>query len=153
MKIVDILKPECVVSELSATNKDEALKELSHALSISLEGVSEDDMTTVLVEREKLGSTGIGDGVAIPHGKMKQVKRVVASFGRSSKGIDFDSIDGKPAHMFFLLIAPEDSAGIHLKALARISKLSRDPLFRTSLLNAKDQEEVFNIIKETDNKV
>ncbi len=153
MKIVDILKPGCVIAELKAVTKEEVLGELSKVLARTVEGVDEEEMTRVLIEREKLGSTGIGDGVAIPHGKMRQVNKVIASFGRSSQGIDFESIDGKPAHIFFLLIAPEDSAGIHLKALARISRLSRDPVFRTSLLNAKDQDDVYKIIREMDEKI
>ena len=153
MKIVDILKPQSVIDELKAATKEDVLKELSQALSQAIEDVDEEEVKKVLVEREKLGSTGIGDGVAIPHGKMKNIKKVMALFGRSSRGIDFDSIDGKPAHMFFLLIAPEDSAGIHLKALARISKLSRDPVFRANLLNAKNKEEVYKIIKEMDERV
>jgi PTS system nitrogen regulatory IIA component len=111
-----------------------------------------DELVSVLEEREKLGSTAIGDGVAIPHGKLKGLNQLVASFGRSVKGVDFESIDGKPTYIFFLLVAPENTAGIHLKALARISRLLKDKKFRENLLKAKTANDLFEIIKEEDDK-
>jgi PTS system nitrogen regulatory IIA component len=104
------------------------------------------------LEREKLGSTGIGDGIAIPHGKMKGIEELVTSFGRSIKGVDFESIDNKPTHLFFLLVAPENSAGVHLKALARISRLLKDSGFRNRLMEASDRQDLFRIIAEEDEK-
>ena len=118
MKILDIINEDLIKPDLSATSKEEALTELASLIAMN-EGLDEDKIVGVLKEREKLGSTGIGDGIAIPHGKLKGLKKLVASFGRSKKGIDFQSIDGKPTHLFFLLMAPENTAGVHLKALAR----------------------------------
>ena len=106
----------------------------------------------VLLDREKLGSTGIGDGVAIPHGKVPGLPALTASFGRSRAGVDFKSIDGKPTHLFFTLFAPENSAGAHLKALARISRIFRNPAFRESIMKAKDAAEIFRLISEEDAK-
>jgi PTS system nitrogen regulatory IIA component len=105
-----------------------------------------------LEDRERLNSTALGEGVAIPHGKLAGVKRVLAAFGRSSQGVDFSSLDGKPTHLFFLLVAPEDSAGAHLKALARISRLLKDQGFRAKLLRASDARELYRTIREEDEK-
>ena len=107
----------------------------------------------VLHERERLGSTGIGDGVAIPHGKLKNLDQLLLAFGCSKTGINFDSMDGKPAHLFFLLLAPEESVGIHLKTLARISKLLKSPAVRESLLNASGSDALFQIIAAEENKL
>ncbi|MBM2837586.1 MAG: IIA-like nitrogen-regulatory protein PtsN [Deltaproteobacteria bacterium] len=105
-----------------------------------------------MAEREKLGSTGIGDGVAIPHGKLKDVKVMMAAFGRSSRGVDFQAIDGKPVHIFFMLVAPEEMAGPHLKALARISRLLKEPSRRKAFLEAKSREDIYRLISEGDEK-
>jgi PTS system nitrogen regulatory IIA component len=102
----------------------------------------------VLQERERLGSTGIGDGVAIPHGKLKTLDRLLISFGRSRTGIDFDSMDSKPAHLFFLLVAPEESVGVHLKTLARISKLLKNPEVRRRLIDGGNANDLFRIIAD-----
>ncbi|MBW2599777.1 MAG: PTS sugar transporter subunit IIA, partial [Deltaproteobacteria bacterium] len=107
-------------------------------------------MIEVLLEREKLGSTGIGDGIAIPHGKLAGLEKLVVSFGRSVTGVDFDSMDGRPVHIFFLLLAPENSAGLHLKALARISRMLKDISFRESLIKAETSEDIYNLIVEKD---
>jgi PTS system nitrogen regulatory IIA component len=104
----------------------------------------------VLVEREKLGSTGIGDGIAIPHGKMVGLGELMLSFGRSRAGVDFDSLDGKPAHLFFLVVAPDNSAGTHLKALARISRLLKSNAVRQELMEASDAREIYEIIESQD---
>jgi len=104
----------------------------------------------VLLEREKLGSTGIGQGIAIPHAKTEQAQEVVAAFGLSRRGVQFDSLDGDPVYIFFLLVAPPDAAGLHLKALARISRLLKDKFFRQSLRDVKDPAEVLKIIREED---
>jgi nitrogen PTS system EIIA component len=110
--------------------------------------VNEDRTVEILLERESLGSTGIGEGMAIPHGRSKEVKKILASFGRSLPGLDFQSLDGKPTHLFFLLIAPENSAGIHLKALAQISRLMKDQAFRKRLMEANSPDEVYSIFSE-----
>lgn len=150
MKLVDILSKDRIVPGLVSPDKKGVIQELVSVLSV--EGVPPARLVQVLLEREKLGSTGIGDGVAIPHGKLREVNQMIASFGRSIKGLNFDSLDGKPTHLFFLLVAPENSAGIHLKALARISRLFKDPQFRQTLMSARDQEEIFRIIREEDGK-
>ena len=109
-------------------------------------------MLHVLLERERLGSTGIGDGIAIPHGKLSGLEEMVVSFGRSREGIAFEAMDGKPVHLFFLLMAPENSAGQHLKALAKISRMLKDANFRKSLLEAKMHEDLFRIIAAKDDE-
>jgi PTS system nitrogen regulatory IIA component len=150
MKITDILDEASIIQDLCSTSKKGVLEELSDVLVEGGKLPDRDKVVEVLLDREKLGSTGIGDGIAIPHGKMKGIEDLVTSFGRSTKGINFESIDNKPTHLFFLLVAPENSAGIHLKALARISRLLKDPSFRRRLMEAKDRRDLFAIIAEED---
>ncbi|HQO65059.1 MAG TPA: PTS sugar transporter subunit IIA, partial [Syntrophorhabdus sp.] len=114
---------------------------------------NEQEVVNVIFEREKLGSTGIGDGVAIPHGKLKGIRRIICVFGRSLHGVDFDSIDQKPAHIFFLLLAPENSASLHLKMLSRISKLLRDPSFRKRLMELADAHDIYRSVVEEDRRI
>jgi PTS system nitrogen regulatory IIA component len=110
------------------------------------------EILSILLEREKLGSTGIGDGIAIPHGKSTELSQIISGFGLSKRGINFDSLDGKPAHLFFLLVAPENSVGTHLKMLARISRMLKNVEFRKKLLGANSQQEIYQIISEEDAK-
>ena len=152
MKIAQFLSPQAVVSDLSAQSKPEVLRELSAQLSRAQPQLQPDRLIEVLQEREKLGSTGIGDGVAIPHGKLNGLGQLSACFGVSRRGVDFDAIDGKPTHLFFALIAPENSAGIHLKALARISRLFKNATFRQSILQAKTPAEIYQLIADEDAK-
>ncbi|RTZ90090.1 MAG: PTS sugar transporter subunit IIA [Deltaproteobacteria bacterium] len=152
MKIVEYLKPELIIENIGAKNKKEALEEFSRCIERVL-GLKAEKILHVLIEREKLGSTGIGEGVAIPHGKLHELEQLVCCFGRSREGIDFEAIDGKPVHLVFLLLAPENSAGTHLKALAKISKILKDPAFREQLIQAADAEEIYRIIKEEDDKL
>lgn len=152
MRITDILNEASVFQDLRSSTKKGILEELSTVLVQEGKLPDRDKVVEVLLEREKLGSTGIGDGIAIPHGKMKGIKELVASFGRSIQGIDFESIDNKPTHLFFLLVAPENSAGVHLKALARISRLLKDSRFRNRLMEAEDSRSLFQIIVEEDEK-
>jgi PTS system nitrogen regulatory IIA component len=152
MKITDILDEASIIQDLRSTSKKGVLQELSTVLVEGGKLPDRDKVVQVLLEREKLGSTGIGDGIAIPHGKMKEIKELVTSFGRSIEGINFESIDNKPTYLFFLLVAPENSAGIHLKALARISRLLKDPSFRNRLMEARDRGALFRIIAEEDEK-
>ena len=112
--------------------------------------VHQEDLVKVLLEREHLGSTGIGGGIGIPHGKMKDLESLVLGFGLSRKGVDFESLDGKPAHIFFLLITPENSTGLHLKLLARISRILKNEPFKDRLIGAADRDEILSIIKEED---
>lgn len=150
MKIVDILHKKCIVPELRADNKKGVLEELTTALLNYKGNLNKDALVEVLLEREKLGSTGIGDGIAIPHGKLRDLDELVLSFGRSVPGIDFDSMDGRPTHLFFLLVAPENSAGVHLRALAKISRLLKGAHFRKKLMDANSKEEIFQVIHEED---
>ncbi|MGE5844499.1 MAG: PTS sugar transporter subunit IIA [Syntrophaceae bacterium] len=150
MQITDMFKKEYIIEALKAKSKRAVLAELSEIFTRDHAGIQSDAMIEVLLEREKLGSTGIGDGIAIPHGKLKGLDSLVISFGRSREGIDFDSIDGRPAHIFFLLMAPESSTGQHLKALAKISRMLKDPEFRNDLLSAKNAEELYRKIADKD---
>jgi len=152
MKILDILDKRMIIPQLTSTGKEGILKELVRAIAGVEKQIHEERLMEILLEREKLGSTGIGEGVAIPHGKSKDVKKLLASFGRSLPGVDFQSMDGKPAHLFFLLIAPEDSAGVHLKALARISRLLKDSTFRNRLMGASSAEEIYALFSREDEK-
>jgi PTS system nitrogen regulatory IIA component len=150
LKILDFLDPAAVVVDLTATTKRGALEELVSLLARN--GKVKDPKATVdiLMEREKLGSTGIGQGIAIPHAKTDQTSQVTAAFGLSRRGINFDSLDGEPVYIFFVLVAPPDAAGLHLKALARISRLLKDKFFRQSLRDVKDASEVLRIIRDED---
>jgi len=150
MKIQDIVSQEAVLDDLRAETKEGVLRELSEVIAKIVPKLSADSLTGILMERESLGSTGIGDGVAIPHGKVAGIERLVAAFGRSRNGVPFHSLDGKPAYLFFLIVAPEYSAGMHLKALARISRLLKDERFRRSLVEAADAEELRRIFREED---
>jgi PTS system nitrogen regulatory IIA component len=153
MKIADLLNPAAIAGDLKATGKNDALVELTDAIVRVQASLSREEVLRVLQERELLGSTGIGEGVAIPHGKLKDIDQLLLSFGRSRRGVDFDSMDGKPAHLFFLLIAPEESVGIHLKTLARISKLLKNPTVRRRLLDAGDPDDLYRIIVEEEEKL
>lgn len=148
MNIAEILAPSAIIAELKGTGKRDVLVELTDALLSVNPKLDRENILKVLLERERLGSTGIGDGVAIPHGKLKELDSLLISFGLSRQGVDFDSMDGKPANLFFLLIAPEDSVGIHLKTLARISKLLKSTAARARLLAASDSAEIHRIIAE-----
>lgn len=152
MKITDILVREASILDLSSTSKDDLLAELAKALSAVEPALDYEALLAVLREREALQSTGIGEGVAIPHGKVQGLDRLVSTFARSTAGVDFESIDGQPTQLFFLLVVPEQSGGQHLKALARISRFFRDASFRERLLGADDLEEIFRAIEEEDAK-
>jgi PTS system nitrogen regulatory IIA component len=147
MNIVELLDPVSVEADIQSVSKDDLLAEMTDVMLRSAQGLDRDEVLSVLKERERLGSTGIGEGVAIPHGKLKNIDRLVLSFGRSKTGVDFDSMDGKPAHLFFLLLAPEDSISVHLKTLARISKLLKDQHVREQLLTAATADEIYQIIR------
>ena len=150
MNITDLIKKEFIIEELKSKTKKEVLLELSEVFLRRDVTVDCDAMVEVLLEREKLGSTGIGDGIAIPHGKLPGLENLVVSFGRTIEGIDFDSLDGKPVHIFFLLMAPENSAGQHLKALAKISRMLKDEGFRKELMEAKTSDEIYSLIDKKD---
>jgi PTS system nitrogen regulatory IIA component len=150
MNITDLLQKEFVVKELKSKTKKEVLFELSEVFLQGGLSVDCDAMVEVLLEREKLGSTGIGDGIAIPHGKLPGLDNLIVSFGRSKDGIDFDSLDGKPVHLFFLLMAPENTAGQHLKALAKISRMLKEESFRKELIEGEASDDIYTIIDKKD---
>lgn len=152
MKLLDFLQREAIAPTLVAKDKVSVLVELAQVLVATGNVASAPAAVQVLQEREKLGSTGIGEGIAIPHGKLKELDQVVAVFGRSTGGVEFDSMDGAPVHLFFLLMAPENSASTHLKALARISRLLKDRSFREELLQAASRDDLFEIIAREDEK-
>jgi PTS system nitrogen regulatory IIA component len=149
MKILEVLRKEAILEDLVSTDKKGILEELVAPVA-KVANVSEEGLVKVLLDRERLGSTGIGGGVGIPHGKLKNLDNIVLGFGLSRKGVDFESMDGKLTHVFFLLVTPENSTGLHLKMLARISRLLKDESFKEQLINAACQEEIFSIIQEAD---
>jgi len=152
MKIVDFLNEKAITADLKSTSKEGVIRELVDLLA-KAEGIkNKEDLVKVLLSREALGSTGIGQGVGIPHGKTDSVKRLVAAFGVCHQGVNFDALDGEPVYLFFLLVAPEDSAGPHLKGLARISRLLKDKYFRESLKSLTDEKIVLKLIREEDVK-
>ncbi len=150
MKILDILAVDSIVPELRGRTKRLVLEELIDAVKQNKPHIDRDRLMRVLLERERLGSTGIGDGIAIPHGKLKDIDDLVLSFGRSIEGIDFESMDGKPVHLFFLLVAPEACAGIHLRALAKIARLLKNGTVRKRLAKVDNREDIFSIIQQED---
>ena len=141
-----------IVPDLKGGDKRAVLQELAEALAASHPSIDVQKLLNVLLERENISSTAIGEGVAIPHGKMAEVEKVYGVFARSRRGVDFKSMDGGATHLFFLLVAPEDSAADHLKALARISRLLKDGAFRKRLLEEKSAEDIFKVIKQEDQK-
>jgi len=149
---MDFLKEKAVSAHLKSNKKEEVIEELIDLLVQSGEIDTKEEIIKALLDREDLGSTGIGEGVAIPHAKSEVIREVVAAFGRSSQGVEFDSLDGEPAYLFFLLVAPTDSAGPHLRALARISRILKDKPFREALKKAESEEEILKLIREEDNK-
>jgi PTS system nitrogen regulatory IIA component len=153
MKIMDILVNGALIADLGVSAKREVLAEMASALAKVEPQIEADRLLEVLLEREALQSTGIGEGVAIPHGKMPGLDRLVATFARSSEGVDFESIDGQLTHHFFLLVVPEHSGGQYLKALARISRFFRDAAFRQQLTRAGGVEEIIAAIAEEDAKL
>ena len=141
MQLEQIFKIEFINADLSAKSKEEALLEMVNTIIRGGLKLDSSSILEILKQRESLGSTGIGDGVAIPHGKISDLNDIVIAFGRSIDGIPFDSLDGKPVHLLFLLLAPENSAGQHLKILAKISKMLKEPGFRKRLLKARSQSD------------
>lgn len=154
MRIVDFLSKKAIVTDLKSTKKEEVIRELVNALvnSGDIEKRHVSKLIVSLMARESLGSTAIGQGIAIPHAKSECVTKLIAAFGLSQKGVDFDSLDGEQAHIFFLLVAPQDSAGPHLKALARISRLLKDKYFRDTLRTCADDKAVIKVITQEDEK-
>ncbi len=152
MKIMEFLSKKAITADLKATDKEGVIREMVDLLAKADDIKNKEDLVKALLTRESLGSTGIGQGIGIPHAKSANAKNLVAAFGLSHEGVNFDSLDGEPVYIFFLLIAPEESAGPHLKALARISRMLKDKYFREMLKKAKDDKEILRIIQEEDSK-
>ena len=152
MKISDFLCTKAISADLKGTTKAEIIDELVGLLvnAGAIEKKNKSKLVEILLAREALGSTAIGQGIAIPHGKSENVTKLTAGLGVSKKGVDFDSLDGEPAYIFFLLVAPVDSAGPHLKALARISRLLKDKYFRENLKNAKEDKIILKLVSQED---
>jgi PTS system nitrogen regulatory IIA component len=150
MRLSELIEEDHIIPALKANDKIGVLQELTETVTLHEPSIDKKTLINVLVERERLGSTGIGDGVAIPHGKLSGLRQPIISFGRSKRGLDFDSMDGKPTHLFFLIVAPENSSGYHLQVLAKIAKLLKNSTFRKKLMEARSRMELYRIIIETD---
>ncbi len=150
MKIAEVLKKDFILEQLESETKPDVLHELADIILGERADYNPKGTVDILLEREKLGSTGIGDGIAIPHGKLNIIDALAVSFGRSREGIDFNAMDGKPVHLFFLLLAPENAAGQHLKMLAKLSRMLKDSTFRKNLLEATSKEDLYRIIVDKD---
>lgn len=153
MKINDILSLDTILAEIKANNKESVIEELADFLYQKNMVSDKSEVVRVLLEREQLGSTGIGENVAIPHAKMKGIDKIIAVFGISKKGIEFDSLDRKPVNFIFMLIVPENATGTHLKALARVSRLLKNQKFKSCLLQATDNQAIYKIILNEDSKL
>ncbi|MGB5158135.1 MAG: PTS sugar transporter subunit IIA [Desulfobacterales bacterium] len=149
MKILEVLQKDTINTDLKSTDKNGIIQEIVDSVS-KITGKDSEELVNVIMERERLGSTGIGGGIGIPHGKLKNLESLVLGFGLSRKGVDFESMDGRPTHLFFLILTPEKSTGLHLKLLARISRILKNDSFKKKLLKATGSNEVYSIIKEID---
>ena len=149
MKLLDVLRKETVLVNLEAQDKKGVLEELTMPAA-KISNIDHSKLVRMLMERERLGTTGIGEGIGIPHGKLKELDTVILCVGLSKKGVDFDAMDGKPVHIFFLLFTPEGSTELHLMLLSKISKLLKNEIFKQRLLEAQDADAVLEVIEEYD---
>ncbi len=153
MQLSEIIIKQNIIPTLKAKDKKSVLEELAESIARQEHSVEKNALVKVLMEREQLGTTGIGDGVAIPHGKLSNIDQPLISFGRSKDGLDFDSMDGQPSYLFFLLVAPDNSSGIHLQVLAKIAKILKNNDFRNELMAATSSEELYRTIIRTDQEL
>lgn len=149
MKLLDFITNKTIIPGLSATEKKTVLEELALPVA-DIAQIDHKEVIRVLIERESLGSTGIGNGIAIPHGKLKNLKTLILGIGISRKGVNFDTMDGKPAHLFFLLLTPDNSTDLHLKLLARISKILKNESFKEKMAHAAGSEDILRLIADID---
>jgi len=150
MRILDFLSHDTIIASLQSQSKEEVLAELVEPIARANSRLDRRVLLQTLIDRENLGSTGIGGGIAIPHGMFDRLDRLMASFGKSDGGVDFSSMDNKPAHLIFLLVAPKNNAGEHLKALARISRLFKDPMLKRDLQQARTADDIYRLLEESD---
>lgn len=147
MDLGDLISPEAIFPSLRAQNKKQALQELADKAA-KVTGLAARDVLETLMQRERLGSTGVGRGIAIPHARIPQVSKIVSVFARLQEPIDFDALDGEPVDLIFLLLAPEHAGADHLKALARLSRLLRDPVAAEKLRGARDRDAIYAVLTE-----
>lgn len=152
MKITEFLNVKGIHLNLQTSEKQEVLKELVDVLAGIKDIGDKKVILKALLERESLGSTGIGQGIAIPHGKTDKVEELVSVLAISKKGVNFEALDGEPVYIFFLLVAPKDAAGPHLKALAQISRMLRDTYFCDLLRRCESAEQVYELIRKEENR-
>lgn len=150
--IKDLLQLDLVLDRIASTDKRGVIREFAEMLRSRDRIRDESELVRVLLERESLGSTGIGDGVAIPHAKLHQLREMIVAFGRSDQGVEYDAMDARPVHLFFLLVTPDDRPGEHLRALARISRILKNPALREQLRQAPGREDILKLIHEEDGK-
>ena len=147
MNLLDILSPESTIVDLKGESKEDIISELINSLVVGDSITDRDQVLQAVLDREKIMSTGIGDGIAIPHGKSAAVTELVAAMGTQRRGVDFDALDGEPAFVFFLLVSPANVSGPHIKALARISRLLKNDAFKKKLIEANSAEEIIATIE------
>ena len=152
MTLLEILSPEAIVVDLQGETKEEIIAELSKLVAKNCQIANSDDIFQAVIEREKIMSTGIGDGIAIPHGKSDSVDKLVAALGTKRRGVDFEALDGEPAYVFFLLVSPTNISGPHIKALARISRYLKNEEFKKRLIAAHTSDDIISIIRTEEEK-
>lgn len=152
MQISLHLQPDDIIAHLAATDKEAVITELAARVATSHPELDQHEVATILLERERLGSTGIGDGIAIPHGKLHQLREPILALGRSREGVEFNAIDDRKVNLLLLLLVPDEEVGLHLKMLARISRLLKDPAVRQGLLDAPDAVTIAAIVSEQERR-
>lgn len=153
MKLGELIRPDLVFDDLAASTKEEALSELAQLISAHLNGVAPEEIATVLKDRERLGSTGTEEGVAIPHGKLKKLPATMIAFARCRDGIDFDSRDKEPARIIAVLLAPEREATTHLKLLARLARLLNSKALRDEIVSANNASDIHRVLADADARI
>ncbi|GAB6125442.1 PTS sugar transporter subunit IIA [Humidesulfovibrio idahonensis] len=147
MRLDEYLDRDLVLPELASTTKPDVLREMTGAIAARHPHLDAELALSVLLDREGLGTTGIGDGVAIPHGKLPALENIIVLVARSKMGVDFEALDFKPCNIFFLVLAPEQMTGIHLRILAHISRLIKDESFRKDFFDAPDRDALFKLLQ------